>query len=119
MTEKIICVSDIIGGFAAVATDDGEKLFGEISYTLSKKEVAVLDFQKINTLTSTFLNSSIGQLYSKYESPFLQVHLKVLNMSQEDMAQLKKVIERAKQYFKDRESIEKPVKEILDEEHSS
>jgi len=119
MAEKIIHIYDIVGGSAAIATADGEKVFVELSNLLSNKDVAILDFEKINTLTTTFLHSAVGQLYNTFDSPFLQAHLKVLNMSQEDIAQLKFVVERAKQYFKDKESIEKPVKDVMDEEHDN
>jgi hypothetical protein len=119
MAEKLIRIYDIVNGPAAIATEDGEKLFAELSDMLSNADMVILDFEKINTLTTTFLHAAIGQLYRMFDSPFLQAHMKVVNMSQEDKAQLRKVVERAPQYFKDKQSIEKPVQDVMDEEHDN
>lgn len=112
-------IYEVIGSPAAVATEDGEKLYNRLLNILANNAVAVLDFHNIDALTSTFLNAAIGQLYNKFDSPFLQTHLKVTNMSQEDMTLLNRVVERAKQYFKDKKSIENPMKDVMDEEHDS
>ncbi|MGA2915615.1 MAG: DUF4325 domain-containing protein [Sedimentisphaerales bacterium] len=119
MAEQKIIVYDIVSGKAAVATEDGEKLFEKLTSILANNNVAILDFENIDALTSTFLNAAIGQLYNKFDSPFLQTHLKPINMSPEDTELLKRVIDRAKQYFKDKRSIEKPIKDAMDEEQDS
>ena len=117
--EQQISIYKVIGGSAAVATADGETLFKDIFSVLAQENIVILDFNGIEALTSTFLNSAIGQLYNKFDSPFLQTHLKVINISKEDMESLKKVVERAKQYFKDKKSIENPIRDVLDEEQDS
>jgi hypothetical protein len=119
METKVITVCELIKGNAAVATDDGDNLFKEIVRLFEMDACVILDFKAINIITTTFLNAAIGQLYSKYDSPFLQKHLKVLNMSPEDKSQSNLVVEKAKQYFKNKQSIENPVKDVMDEEHDS
>ena len=76
----------------------------------------VLDFNNIELITSTFLNAAIGQLYDKYDSPFLNSHLKIKNMSKEDLGLLKKVVERAKEYFRDKKRMDEIIREALDDD---
>lgn len=106
-----------IGSTAAVSSEDGESLYKSIEKALEKTDlVVVLDFINIELITSTFLNAAIGQLYNKYDSPFLRKRLKVENMAREDLELLKKVVERAKEYFKDKKGFNASIKEVLQDE---
>ena len=116
MEQKKLNIFDVVGGKAAVSTEDGERLFETISAFLEKDFEVVLDFANIETLITTFLNAAIGQLYSKYDSPFLREHLRVNNLVPEDRERMIKTIERAKEYFKDKENIEKDIREAYDDE---
>ena len=116
MEQKKINIFDVVGGKAAVSTEDGERLFETISAFLEKDFEVVLDFANIETLITTFLNAAIGQLYSKYDSPFLREHLKVNNLTPEDRERIVSTIECAKEYFKDKENPEKDIREALDDE---
>jgi len=116
MERKIINIFDVVGGKAAVSTEDGERLFEMIIAFLEKEVEVVLDFVNIETLITTFLNAAIGQLYSKYDSPFLQEHLKVINLAPEDRERMVRTIERSKEYFKDKENVEKDIREAFDDE---
>jgi len=116
MERKTISIFDIVGGKAAVSTEDGERLFTTISAFLEKDFEVVLNFANIETLITTFLNAAIGQLYSKYESPFLQKHLRVSNLAPEDRERMIKTIERAKEYFKNKDNLEKDIREAFDDE---
>jgi hypothetical protein len=72
-----------------------------------------LDFSNITLLTTAFLNSAIGQLYSKYKSNQLQEYLKLSNITDEDKLLLKKVTDRAKEYFQNRNNIDNIIKDVL------
>jgi hypothetical protein len=87
---------------AAGTVEDGEKIFTIISKFLEipNPRKIILNFKNVSLVTSFFLNTAIGQLYSKYDSAFLQEHLSVENMASEDLALLQKVIDNAKEYFK-------------------
>ena len=116
MERRIINIFDVVGGKAAVSTEDGERLFEAISAFLEKDFEVVLDFANIETLITTFLNAAIGQLYSKYDSPFLREHLSTSNLQPEDKERMIKTIERAKEYFKDKDNLEKDIREAFDNE---
>ena len=109
MEQKKINIFDLVGGKAAVSTEDGERLFETICAFLEKDVEVVLDFANIETLITTFLNAGIGQLYSKYDSTFLKEHLSVKGLQPEDRERMIKTIERAKEYFKDKENIENDI----------
>ena len=116
MEHKIINIFDVVGGKAAVSTEDGERLFKTISAFLEKDFEVVLDFANIETLITTFLNAAIGQLYSKYESPLLRERLRVINLAPEDKERMIKTIKRAKEYFENKENFEKDIREAFDDE---
>lgn len=110
-----INVFEKVGGSAAVSSEDGEMLYKIISRALKNKGKVVLDFNNIELITSTFLNAAVGQLYGAFEQPFLREHLTVENMEEDDLMLLKKVVDRAKEYFRDREAVEKAIREGLEE----
>jgi len=116
MKEIRISIFEQIGSTAAVSSEDGELLFERILMGIVNNVKVILDFNNIELITSTFFNAAIGQLYSKYDSPFLRAHLKVENAAKEDLELLKKVVERAKEYFKNKEQMEKNIKEALEDE---
>ena len=109
-----ISILESVGGSAAVSSEDGDLLFDKISNALNNKIVVMLDFNNLELITSTFLNASIGQLYSEFDSDYLNAHLKLINISEDDLALLKKVIQRAKEYFKNKEEIEKSIENTFE-----
>lgn len=86
-------------GERAVLDSDGDIIFHKILSAFEENECVELDFSNVTTILSIFTNSAIGQLYRKYNSDFLNNHLKITNMSTEDMLSLKRVNERAKQFY--------------------
>lgn len=117
MKEIRISIFEQIGSTAAVSSEDGDLLYGRIVKGLKEDGAqTTLDFTNIELITSTFLNAAIGQLYNKYDSPFLRERLRVENMAKEDLVLLKKVVERAKEYFKNKEKIDASIKEALEDE---
>jgi len=117
MKDIRISIFELIASSAAVSSEDGEALYQRITKGLKEEGIRIiLDFMNIELITSTFLNAGIGQLYNKYDSPFLKERLKVENMATEDLELLKKVVERAKEYFKEKSQIESSIKEALGDE---
>jgi hypothetical protein len=115
MQEITVNVFEKIGSTAAVSSADGELLFKLIAKALKNKAKVVLDFKNIELITSTFLNAAIGQLYGFFDDSDLKKQVSVTNMANDDLALLKKVVERAKEYFEDREDVEMGIKDGLRE----
>jgi hypothetical protein len=61
----------------------------------------VVSFYKITTLTPTFLNVAIGQLYGEFSQPEIRSVLRLEDMDHIDLALVQRVIENAKLYFVD------------------
>lgn len=116
MQEIKVNIFELISSHAAVATDDGNKLYERINKIFQSKNKVVLDFNNIELITSTFLNSSIGRLYGNYNNSFIKEHLSIINLNDDDLLLLKKVVERAKEYFTQKEKMEKGIREVLGDE---
>lgn len=113
MPEQIIRnikITNVIDSNSAISSEDAEELFKIIDTTLSANNKVNLDFSGIELLLSVFLNVSIGQLYSKYEYSFIDSNLSFSNLSEDDKSTLDKVINRAKQYFRDKPNFEDSAK---------
>ena len=108
-----INIFEIIGGNAAVTSDDGDTIFKRIDKAFKNKIPVIIDFQNIEIIVSTFLNAAVGQIYGYYTSEFIRDHLKVENMENDDLGILKKVVERAKEYFKNKQGFESTIDNTL------
>jgi hypothetical protein len=106
-TERVMKVVDIVGDALCVASEDGQKVFDAIEPLMSAGTFVRLSFAGVKSLTTAFLNSAIGQLYSKFTEDQIRGHFGVADMEQDDVGLLKIVINRAKQYFKDPKPFEK------------
>lgn len=108
MNSKIehLKIKDIISRETAVSSDDGDIVYNRIVECINKKSIAELDFSEITILTTAFLNSAIGQLYNKFSSEQLNKTISLKNVANEDKILFKKVIERAKEYFRDKRGFE-------------
>lgn len=98
---KEIKVYDITGSRAILDTPDGDVLFNKLLKNFKDGHIVTLDFEKVDTILSMFLNSAIAPLYEIYDSDFLKQHLIIKNMSDEDKITLKRVNSRAKQFYKE------------------
>ncbi|TXI99409.1 MAG: DUF4325 domain-containing protein [Neisseriales bacterium] len=113
MKEIRINIYNIIGNSFAIEADDGELIYKRIEQVFDEKRMVLLDFQNIEVLTAAFLNTSIGQLYSKYSSEVIKSNLSVENMLLEDMILLKRVVETAKLFYSDPSGLKKSIDDIL------
>ncbi len=108
-TMKHLMIKDIINSELAVSTENGEKVFEIVNSYLQKKEKVKLDFAGITIMITAFLNAAIGKLYGKkeYTPEFLNEYIKLENVEAEDRSLFRDVIQRAKEYFANKEDFEK------------
>lgn len=103
----------------AVSASEGEKIYTLLHSLLSKfqkegsDERLELDFSDIKVINTAFLNVAIGRLYSSFDSAFLNKHLEIRNISSGDEVYLRKTIETAKEYYKDKENFNKDASTIM------
>ena len=96
-----------------VESDDGQKIFDLIMEGFSADKVVTVDFDKIDLITSSFLNSAFGQLYKDNSEDFVKSRLKVSNLADIDIRLLKKVVDTAKLYYSDPEHMQRSIDEIM------
>ena len=106
-------IYEIVGGSLCVASKDGQKVFEQIQQALKDGKNVRLSFQNVENLTSAFLNAAVGQLYGFFDSNLLKERLSVTDIEKDDLALLKRVIDTAKQYFKDPAVIEAVRREVM------
>jgi Icc-related predicted phosphoesterase len=117
MSEQInMSVFEIVGNGLCVASDDGQKVHDRIAAALREGRKVNLSFLNVKSLTSAFLNTAIGQLYSEFTEEEIKGKLSVSDMEQDDLALLKRVVETAKEYFKDREAFDAARREAGEED---
>ena len=105
--EIVISPFEIVGSPLCVASDDGQKVYERIDTALRDGQNVIVSFHNVTSLTSAFLNSAIGQLYGSFSAAQIRATLQVKDMMAEDLALLKRVVDTAKEYFKDPERFQK------------
>jgi hypothetical protein len=117
MNEPIIVrVFDIVGGPLCVSADDGQTVHDKIAPLLREGRQLVISFAKVDTLISAFLNAAVGQLYGEFPEERIRELLSVRDMAPEDLDLLKRVIDNAKIYFKNRQAYDQAWKEEVGDE---
>lgn len=100
----LVNIKEVLKSDTALTPSSGEVLFNILEKELSENKEVTLDFHGMEIITSAFLNAAVGRLYFKFSPLQLNKFLNVSNIATDDLALLKKVIERAKSYFQDQES---------------
>jgi hypothetical protein len=113
-TKKVIKIKDIVGSNLCISSQDGEKVYLEIANALKDGVSVILSFENIEDLTSAFLNSAVGRLYNhEFEYDTISENLKPENISPDKLRLLKRVVDRAKEFFEDPERFNNAVQEVL------
>ncbi len=110
-----LSVFEVVGTPLCVASDDGQRVHDRIEAALKKGSNVTVSFLNVSSLTSAFLNAAIGQLYGSFTENEIRSKLKVKDIEPDDLALLKRVVETAKQYFKDPKRFNKAVQEAIED----
>lgn len=95
----IINIAKTIGSPSALSREQGNIVFNNIVEYLATNEDVVLDFCDVESIITPFLNTSIGQLYSKYSSKELSDHLRIINVPEGAVQKINNVIINAKAFY--------------------
>lgn len=117
MMQKDVTISifEVVGSPLCVASGDGQKVYERVAAALKENRGITLTFHNVSTLTSAFLNAAIGQLYGEFSEEQIRALLKVQDMQPDDLALLKRVVETAKEYFRDPQRFDQAVRETLED----
>ena len=111
--ELVLSVYEVVGSPLCVASGDGQKVFERVAGAMKESKRVVLTFKNVTSMTSAFLNAAIGQLYGAFKEEEIRAFLKVQDMGQDDLALLKRVVDAAKEYFKDPKRAQSAFKSAL------
>jgi hypothetical protein len=114
---ETIQLTQLAGGPLCVTPQDGEKVFAAIRDALDAGKRVEISFLGVEDLTSGFLNAAIGQLYGVYPADELRERLSVRDASPQDLATLKRSVDRAKEYFRDKARFDGAANAALGEDH--
>lgn len=109
--KTVISIFEVVGSPLCVASDDGQKVHKRLATALREKHGVVLSFRNVTALTSAFLNAAIGQLYGEFSEGQIRELLEVGDMAPDDLALLKRVVDTAKQYFRDPDKFNREIRE--------
>lgn len=111
----VIKVFEVVGSKLCVASSDGQKVHDQIAAAIGAGKKVELSFANVESLTSAFLNAAVGQLYGELSEQKIRANLSVSEMARDDVDLVKRVVEAAKQYFKNPNRVRKIVGETLGE----
>ena len=92
-----LSVFEIVGSQYCVASDDAQKVYDQLLVAVDSGHSVSLSFRNVSILTSAFLNTAIGQLYSRLDEERIRNYLTVVDIESEDKAILIRVVESAKE----------------------
>ena len=98
-----ISLLEIVGSPLCVASEDGQMVYDRIAGALREGKSVMVSFLNVTSLTSAFLNAAIGQLYDTRTAEEIRSKVTVQDIQPDDRALLKRVVDTAKEYFKDPE----------------
>ena len=99
-------------GDSCVTSEDGQRVYDEIYPKLAAGESVCLNFSGVRVFASPFFNFAIGQLLKDLKPEDLNELLKVEGIVPDGAFVWRKVVENAKEYYKNPEA-KKAIDEIL------
>ena len=99
MESTTLIVKDVIGNTCAALSAQGQALYRRIEDAMDRGLRVEVSFEGITTLTTTFLNIAMGQLYSKFTPAMVAELFSADQLDPGGAAALALVLDNAKQYF--------------------
>lgn len=94
-----IKISDLVGEHC-VTSEDGRKVYEQIVPRLQSNEEVCLDFDGVSVFASPFFNFAIGQLLKDFSPDKLNSLVSVDNLTSDGTSVWKRVVQNAKEYYR-------------------
>ena len=104
LTPAIILV-DLVASPHLVDESDGVLVFDRILPALKRGQKVCLSFEGAETVTTSFLNRAIGDLYQKLSASEVNDRLEVTEIDSEDLRRLERVKTFANEFYLDPEGV--------------
>lgn len=104
MSDRVIIkVADIIGDTFCITHDDGQKIFEKLVSLLKEGKHVTISFERVRIIVCSFLNVAIGQLYGTFTEEQIRKQLQILDLVNDNLEILKRVVDNAKRYYAKRD----------------
>ena len=112
-----INVPEFIGNAMCTLPNDAEKLQTELIANIRKKEISYIDFRGATDIISRFINIALGQLLETVSESDFDEHVKIdcEGIDPDDAIIIKRALESAKEYYRNRDVLEPAEKEFFEE----
>lgn len=110
-----ISVYDVAGSSICVASGDGDKVYSRLCGALNREVPVSVSFRNVSALTPAFLNAAFGQLFGQFSEGKIQRLITVEDLASDDRDLLKRVMDTAKEYYRDPERFDQAIREALGE----
>ncbi|MBC6473167.1 MAG: STAS-like domain-containing protein [Hormoscilla sp. GM102CHS1] len=112
-SEKIeIFCERIVPTNHSLAGHDGQKIYDQIAAAFNQDRRVILSFRNLERLTWSVVFTAIAQLYENFPEEKIEKTLKFVDIRQDDLDLIKRVVEVKKDYLKDPTA---PVKTLSEE----
>jgi len=111
-----IDIFSIVGQKNCTLPEDGDKVFRALERGLKEEKQILISFKNVEKLTTAFLNNAIGKLYKDFDEEKIKQSLSVVELSDSGKVRLKRVVNNAKNYFKNPDRMRESIREILGED---
>ena len=101
--ERIVPTDDLL------AEHDGQKIYDQIAAAFNQGQKVILSFRNLERLTWSVVFSAIAQLYENYPEEKIEKSLELVDIEQDDLDLIKRVVEVKKNYLKDPDAPVKPL----------
>lgn len=95
-----LSIYQILSSQFAFTEEDGQKIYERIEAAVSVSHKINVSFRDIKAITTTFLDTAFGQLYSKFTREKLNELISFSNICSADLIKLSSVLTNAKGYFR-------------------
>jgi hypothetical protein len=111
-----INVPKFINNFMCTLPSDAKKLHDELLTNIQKKEISYIDFEGATDIISRFINIAFGQLLENVSEDDFNGFIKINyeGLDPDDVTIIKRALESAKMYYRNREILGPQEKEFFE-----
>lgn len=111
-TVKIV-VTEVIGDHLCIASEDGQKVYEQITAAFEEGKNVILSFKDIQESVPAFMDTAIGQLYKHFTKEQIQKKLRVVDIDADGADDIENAVYWTKEYLKDPEKFRKAGRDFL------
>ena len=114
--ETFIRVIDFVDGTICVSTKHAQKLYNKVAPMVRERRKITLSFDRVKHLIPVFFYASIGRLFEEFSEERISKSISFRDVPPEWGDLLRHLMDRAKDYYENRETYDRAWREVMGEE---